>query len=36
MQDLSENGKLYKYICGMFFVAACGILDWSDIIREWL
>ena len=36
MEDLKENTKLYRYILGMFFIAACGILDWSDIIREYL
>lgn len=36
MQDLSENGKLKKYLYIMFGVAACGIFDFSDIIREYL
>jgi len=36
MQDLSENRKLYNYIRMMFMVAVCGILDWSDIVREYL
>lgn len=36
MQDLKENNKLYKYILVMFFIAACGILDWSDTVREYL
>ena len=36
MEDLSENKKLSKYIMIMFFVAACGILDWSDVVREYL
>jgi hypothetical protein len=36
MEDLRENNKLFKYICVMFSVAACGILDYSDIIREYL
>jgi hypothetical protein len=36
MEDLRENNKLFKYIMVMFTVAACGILDFSDIIREYL
>lgn len=36
MQDLVENRKLYNYIRLMFLVAICGILDWSDILREYL
>jgi cation-transporting ATPase 13A1 len=36
MQDLSENKKLYNYIRLMFLVAIIGILDWSDLIREYL
>ena len=36
MEDLRENSKLFKYIVIMFSVAACGILDYSDIIREYL
>jgi cation-transporting ATPase 13A1 len=36
MQDLRENGKLFKYLCVMFGIAACGILDYSDIVREYL
>lgn len=36
MEDLTENKKLYKYLMVMFGVAACGILDYSDIIREYL
>ena len=36
MEDLTENKKLYRYIMMMFFVAACGILDWSDVVREYL
>lgn len=36
MEDLRENSKLFKYICVMFAVASCGILDYSDIIREYL
>jgi hypothetical protein len=36
MEDLRENSKLFKYICVMFAVAACGILDYSDIVREYL
>lgn len=36
MEDLRENGKLFKYIVVMFSVAACGILDYSDVIREYL
>ena len=36
MENLTENGKLYKYIMIMFAVAACGILDFSDIVREYL
>lgn len=36
MEDLTENKKLFKYLCVMFGVAACGILDYSDIVREYL
>ena len=36
MEDLRENNKLFKYICVMFAIAACGILDYSDVIREYL
>ena len=36
MQDLHENKKLYNYIRILFLVAVCGILDWSDIVREYL
>lgn len=36
MEDLTENKKLHRYILGMFFVAICGILDWSDLVREYL
>lgn len=36
MEDLRENNKLFKYIVVMFAVAACGILDYSDIVREYL
>ena len=36
MEDLRENNKLFKYIMVMFTVATCGILDFSDIIREYL
>ncbi len=36
MENLRENNKLFKYIIVMFSVAACGILDYSDIIREYL
>lgn len=36
MQDLSENTKLKRYLFLMFSVAACGIFDFSDIIREYL
>jgi cation-transporting ATPase 13A1 len=36
MQDLKENKKLYNYIRLMFGVAICGILDWSDIVRDYL
>jgi len=36
MEDLRENNKLFKYIMVMFAIAACGILDYSDIIREYL
>ena len=36
MEDLRENGKLFKYIVVMFSVAACGILDYSDVVREYL
>lgn len=36
MENLTENKKLYKYLIIMFAVAACGILDYSDIIREYL
>jgi hypothetical protein len=34
MMDLKENKKLYNYIRLMFLVAICGILDWSDLLRE--
>ena len=33
---LSRYKKLFKYIVVMFAVAACGILDYSDVIREYL
>lgn len=36
MQDLRENTKLYRYIMLMFAVAACGIFDIFDIVREYL
>lgn len=36
MQDLTENKKLYRYIIIMFLVALAGILDWSDLVREYL
>lgn len=36
MEDISENKKLYRYIMMMFLVAIAGILDWSDIVREYL
>lgn len=36
MEDLTENNKLYKYLMVMFAIAACGILDYSDIVREYL
>ena len=36
MEDLMENKKLFKYLVVMFSVAACGILDYSDTIREYL
>ncbi len=36
MENLRENTKLFRYICVMFAVAACGILDYSDFIREYL
>ena len=36
MEDISENKKLYRYIIGMFLVAIAGILDWSDLVREYL
>jgi hypothetical protein len=36
MEDLRENSKLFKYIVVMFSIAACGILDYSDLIREYL
>jgi len=36
MENLGENTKLFRYICVMFAVAASGILDYSDIIREYL
>lgn len=36
MEDLRENTKLFKYLFVMFSIAACGILDYSDLIREYL
>ena len=36
MEDLGENTKLFRYLCVMFGIAACGILDYSDIVREYL
>lgn len=36
MEDLMENKKLFKYLVVMFSVAACGILDYSETIREYL
>jgi len=36
MEDLGENKKLFRYIILMFLVAIAGILDWSDIVREYL
>ena len=36
MEDISENKKLYRYMIFMFLVAICGILDYSDITREYL
>ena len=36
MEDISENKKLFRYMMCMFGVAICGILDWSDIVREYL
>lgn len=36
MEDISENKKLYRYIMLMFLVAIAGILDWSDVVREYL
>jgi cation-transporting ATPase 13A1 len=36
MEDLTENKKLQKYIMLLFGVAICGILDLSDIVREYL
>ncbi len=36
MEDLTENKKLFRYIMLMFLVAIAGILDWSDVVREYL
>lgn len=36
MEDLRENKKLFRYIILMFLVALAGILDWSDVVREYL
>lgn len=36
MEDITENKKLFRYMMAMFAVAICGILDWSDIVREYL
>lgn len=36
MQDLRENAKLFKYLMAMFAVAACGIFDIFDFVREYL
>jgi hypothetical protein len=36
MQDLSENIKLDRFLKFMFFIAFCGIMDMSDIVREYL
>lgn len=36
MEDLAENKKLFRYLCCMFAIAACGILDYSDFVREYL
>ena len=36
MEDLTENKKLFRYIMMMFLVALAGILDWSDVVREYL
>jgi hypothetical protein len=36
MEDLKENKKLHRYLMLMFGVAACGIFDVSDIVREYL
>lgn len=36
MQDLTENKKLFRYIIIMFAIALAGILDWFDIVREYL
>lgn len=36
MEDLTENKKLFRYLMLMFLVALAGILDWSDVVREYL
>lgn len=36
MEDLTENKKLYRYLMCMFGVAAAGIFDIFDIVREYL
>jgi hypothetical protein len=36
MEDLRENSKLFKYLMIMFAIAAAGIFDAFDIVREYL
>jgi hypothetical protein len=36
MEDLRENKKLFRYLMLMFSVAACGIFDVFDVVREYL
>lgn len=36
MEDLKENKKLFKYLMVMFAIAAAGIFDMFDIVREYL
>lgn len=36
MEDLRENKKLFKYLMVMFGIAAAGIFDMFDIVREYL
>lgn len=35
-QDLTENGKLYKFILCLFGLAIACILDFSDMLRDTL